>query len=132
MIKNAVVYDNDDDFKYLPNDNSPDSANPSYREYQLKDLASGVNPNNPLIVHLVPGSNLTGSEINLRKLTASDLSTLTKSNISIDSSSKLQGTDLAQLNYNPATQNLSIRLTETSVMKTNGDGTQLILNHRVT
>lgn len=65
-------------------------------------------------------------------MTASDLSTLTKSNINIDSSSKLQGTDLAQLDYNPATQNLNIRLTKTSVMKTNGAGTQLILNHRIT
>lgn len=63
MIKNAAVYDNDDDFKDLPNDNSPDSASPSYHEYQLKDLASGVNPNNPLIVHLVPSSNLTGSKL---------------------------------------------------------------------
>ena len=127
--KNAAVYDNDDDdFKDLPNDNPPDPTNPSYREYQLKDLDSGVNVNNPLSVHLVPGDSLTGSDINLPDLTASDLSTLTKSNINIDSSSKLQGTDLAQLDYNPATQNLSIRLTETSVMKTNGAGTQLILN----
>ena len=127
--KNAAVYDNDDDdFKDLPNDNPPDPTNPSYREYQLKDLDSGVNVNNPLSVHLVPGDSLTGSDINLPDLTASDLSTLTKSNINIDSSSKLQGTDLAQLDYNPATQNLSIRLTETSVMKTNGAGTQLVLN----
>ena len=126
--KNAAVYDNDDDFKDLPNDNPPEPTNPSYREYQLKDLDSGVNVNNPLSVHLVPGDSLTGSDINLPDLTASDLSTLTKSNINIDSSSKLQGTDLAQLDYNPATQNLSIRLTETSVMKANGAGTQLILN----
>ncbi|KJY62089.1 hypothetical protein JG30_07360, partial [Bombilactobacillus mellifer] len=127
--KNAAVYDNDDDdFKDLPNDNPPEPTNPSYREYQLKDLDSGVNVNNPLSVHLVPGDSLTGSDINLPDLTASDLSTLTKSNINIDSSSKLQGTDLAQLDYNPATQNLSIRLTETSVMKTNGAGTQLVLN----
>ena len=127
--KNAAVYDNDDDdFKDLPNDNPPEPTNPSYREYQLKDLDSGVNVNNPLSVHLVPGDSLTGSDINLPNLTASDLSTLTKSNINIDSSSKLQGTDLAQLDYNPATQNLSIRLTETSVMKTNGAGTQLVLN----
>ena len=127
--KNAVVYDNNnDDFKDLPNDNPPDPINPSYREYQLKDLVSGVNVNNPLSVHLISGKSLTGSDINLSNLTASDLSTLTKSNINIDSSSKLQGTDLAQLDYNPATQNLSIRLTETSVMKTNGAGTQLVLN----
>ena len=127
--KNAAVYDNDDDdFKDLPNDNPPEPTNPSYREYQLKDLDSGVNVNNPLSVHLVPGDSLTGSDINLPDLTASDLSTLTKSNINIDSSSKLQGTDLAQLDYNPATQNLSIRLTEMSVMKTNGAGTQLVLN----
>ena len=127
--KNAAVYDNDDDdFKDLPNDNPPEPTNPSYREYQLKDLDSGVNVNNPLSVHLVPGDSLTGSDINLPDLTASDLSTLTKSNINIDSSSKLQGTDLAQLDYNPATQNLSIRLTEKSAMKTNGAGTQLVLN----
>ena len=122
--KNAAVYDNDDDdFKDLPNDNPPDPTNPSYREYQLPTLST-----KDLVVHLVPGKSLTGSNINLPNLTASDLSTLTKSNINIDSSSKLQGTDLAQLDYNPATQNLSIRLTETSVMKANGAGTQLILN----
>ena len=122
--KNAAVYDNNnDDFKDLPNDNPPEPTNPSYREYQLPTLST-----KDLVVHLVPGKSLTGSNINLPNLTASDLSTLTKSNINIDSSSKLQGTDLAQLDYNPATQNLSIRLTETSVMKTNGAGTQLILN----
>ena len=126
--KNAAVYDNYDDFKDLPNDNPPEPTNPSYREYQLKDLASGVNVNNPLSVHLISGKSLTGSDINLPNLTANDLSTLKKSNINIDSSSKLQGTDLAQLDYNPATQNLNIRLTETSVMKTNGAGTQLVLN----
>ena len=94
--KNAAVYDNDDDdFKDLPNDNPPEPTNPSYREYQLKDLVSGVNVNNPLSVHLISGKSLTGSDINLSNLTASDLSTLTKSNINIDSSSKLQGTDLA-------------------------------------
>ena len=122
--KNAAVYDNDDDdFKDLPNDNPPEPTNTSYREYQLTTLST-----KNLVVHLVPGNSLTGSDINLPNLTASDLSTLTKSNINIDSSSKLQGTDLAQLDYNPATQNLSIRLTETSVMKTNGAGTQLVLN----
>ena len=122
--KNAAVYDNDDDdFKDLPNDNPPDPTNPSYREYQLPTLST-----KNLVVHLMPGKSLTGSNINLPNLTASDLSTLTKSNINIDSSSKLQGTDLAQLDYNPATQNLSIRLTEMSVMKTNGAGTQLVLN----
>ena len=122
--KNAAVYDNDDDdFKDLPNDNPPEPTNPSYREYQLPTLST-----KDLVVHLVPGKSLTDSNINLPNLTASDLSTLTKSNINIDSSSKLQETDLAQLDYNPATQNLSIRLTETSVMKTNGAGTQLVLN----
>ena len=122
--KNAAVYDDDDDdFKDLPNDNPPEPTNPSYREYQLTTLST-----KNLVVHLVPGNSLTGSDINLPNLTASDLSTLTKSNINIDSSSKLQGTDLAQLDYNSATQDLNISLTETSVMKTNGAGTQLILN----
>ena len=122
--KNAAVYDDDDDdFKDLPNDNPPEPTNPSYREYQLTTLST-----KNLVVHLVPGNSLTGSDINLPNLTASDLSTLTKSNINIDSSSKLQGTDLAQLDYNSATKDLNISLTETSVMKTNGAGTQLRLN----
>ena len=122
--KNAAVYDNeDDDFKDLPNDNPPDPTNPSYREYQLPTLST-----KNLVVHLVPGKSLTGSNINLPNLTASDLSTLTKSNINIDSSSKLQGTDLAQLDYNSATQDLNISLTDTALMKTNGAGTQLVLN----
>ena len=83
--KNAAVYDNDDDdFKDLPNDNPPEPTNPSYREYQLPTLST-----KDLVVHLVPGKSLTGSNINLPNLTASDLSTLTKSNINIDSSSKL-------------------------------------------
>ena len=122
--KNAAVYDNDDDdFKDLPNDNPPEPTNPSYREYQLPTLST-----KNLVVHLVPGKSLTGSNINLPNLTASDLTTLTKSNINIDSSSKLQGTDLAQLDYNSATQDLNISLTDTALMKTNGAGTQLVLN----
>lgn len=121
--KNAAVYDNNnDDFKDLPNDNPPEPTNPSYREYQLPTLST-----KDLVVHLVPGKSLTGSNINLPNLTASDLSTLTKSNINIDSSSKLQEAE-AQVGYDAAKQNLNISLTDTSVMKTNGAGTQLRLN----
>ena len=122
--KNAAVYDNDDDddFKDLPNDNPPDPTNPSYREYQLPTLST-----KDLVVHLVPGKSLTGSNINLPNLTASDLSTLTKSNINIDSSSKLQEAE-AQVGYDAAKQNLNISLTDTALMKTNGAGTQLVLN----
>lgn len=78
-------------------------------------------------MHLVPGKSLTGSNINLPNLTASDLSTLTKSNINIDSSSKLQEAE-AQVGYDAAKQNLNISLTDTALMKTNGAGTQLVLN----
>ncbi|KJY62519.1 hypothetical protein JG30_07340, partial [Bombilactobacillus mellifer] len=121
--KNAAVYDNDDDdFKDLPNDNLPEPTNPSYREYQLPTLST-----KDLVVHLVPGKSLTGSNINLPNLTASDLSTLTKSNINIDSSSKLQEAE-AQVGYDAAKQNLNISLTDTALMKTNGAGTQLVLN----
>ena len=121
--KNAAVYDNDDDdFKDLPNDNPPEPTNTSYREYQLTTLST-----KNLVVHLVPGNSLTGSDINLPNLTASDLSTLTKSNINIDSSSKLQEAE-AQVGYDAAKQNLNISLTDTALMKTNGAGTQLILN----
>ena len=121
--KNAAVYDNDDDdFKDLPNDNPPDPTNPSYREYQLPTLST-----KDLVVHLVPGKSLTGSNINLPNLTASDLSTLAKSNINIDSSSKLQEAE-AQVGYDAAKQNLNISLTDTALMKTNGAGTQLVLN----
>ena len=121
--KNAAVYDNDDDdFKDLPNDNPPEPTNTSYREYQLTTLST-----KNLVVHLVPGNSLTGSDINLPNLTASDLSTLTKSNINIDSSSKLQEAE-AQVGYDAAKQNLNISLTDTALMKTNGAGTQLVLN----
>ena len=121
--KNAAVYDNDDDdFKDLPNDNPPEPTNPSYREYQLPTLST-----KDLVVHLVPGKSLTDSNINLPNLTASDLSTLTKSNINIDSSSKLQEAE-AQVGYDAAKQNLNISLTDTALMKTNGAGTQLVLN----
>ena len=121
--KNAAVYDNDDDdFKNLPNDNPPEPTNPSYREYQLPTLSK-----KDLVVHLVPGKSLTGSNINLPNLTASDLSTLTKSNINIDSSSKLQEAEV-QVDYNATKQNLNISLTDTALMKTNGAGTQLRLN----
>ena len=121
--KNAAVYDNDDDdFKDLPNDNPPEPTNPSYREYQLPTLST-----KDLVVHLVPGKSLTDSNINLPNLTASDLSILTKSNINIDSSSKLQEAE-AQVGYDAAKQNLNISLTDTALMKTNGAGTQLVLN----
>ena len=121
--KNAAVYDNDDDdFKDLPNDNPPEPTNTSYREYQLTTLST-----KNLVVHLVPGNSLTGSDINLPNLTASDLSTLTKSNINIDSSSKLQEAE-AQVGYDAAKQNLNISLTDMALMKTNGAGTQLVLN----
>lgn len=112
MIKNAAVYDNDDDdFKDLPNDNPPEPTNPSYREYQLPTLST-----KDLVVHLVPGKSLTDSNINLPNLTASDLSILTKSNINIDSSSKLQEAE-AQVGYDAAKQNLNISLTDTALMK---------------
>ena len=63
--KNAAVYDNDDDdFKDLPNDNPPEPTNTSYREYQLTTLST-----KNLVVHLVPGNSLTGSDINLPNLT---------------------------------------------------------------
>ncbi|MCO6543725.1 MAG: hypothetical protein J6584_07160 [Lactobacillus sp.] len=107
----------------LANDNPPEPNNPSYREYNLSSLTQ-----KDLTVNLVGGSNLTGGAINLPHITLEDLKVLTTNNITIDDSSKLQPNDLTKLTYNATNQQLSISLTDAALMKTNGAGTQLILN----
>lgn len=107
----------------LANDNPPEPNNPSYREYYFSSLTQ-----KDLTVNLVGGSNLTGGAINLPHITLEDLKVLTTNNITIDDSSKLQPNDLTKLTYNATNQQLSISLTDAALMKTNGAGTQLILN----
>jgi hypothetical protein len=107
----------------LANDNPPEPNNPSYREYNLSSLTQ-----KDLTVNLVGGSNLNGQDINLPHITLEDLKVLTTNNITIDDSSKLQPNDLTKLTYNATNQQLSISLTDAALMKTNGAGTQLILN----
>lgn len=107
----------------LANDNPPEPNNPSYREYNLSSLTQ-----KDLTVNLVGGSSLNGQDINLPHITLEDLKVLTTNNITIDGSSKLQTNDLTKLTYNASSQQLSISLTDAALMKTNGAGTQLILN----
>lgn len=113
-----------EDYFGLANDNPPEPTNPSYREYELTDLKQ-----KDLTVNFVSGSSLTGNSLNLPHLTKKDLTELTIDNISIDNDhSKLQKSDLTKLDYNATKQELEISLTDAALMKTNGAGTQLILN----
>lgn len=113
-----------EDYFGLANDNPPEPTTPSYREYELTDLKQ-----KDLTVNFVSGSSLTGNSLNLPHLTKKDLTELTIDNISIDNDhSKLQKSDLTKLDYDATKQELEISLTDAALMKTNGAGTQLILN----
>ncbi|RHW46497.1 hypothetical protein DS832_05725, partial [Bombilactobacillus bombi] len=94
-----------------------------YREYNLSSLTQ-----KDLTIKLVGGSNLNGQDINLPHITAKDLDDLKISDITIDDSSKLKSEDLTNLTYDSTKHELSISLKDATLMKTNGAGTQLILN----
>lgn len=107
----------------LTNDNPPEPTNPCYQEYQLADLKT-----KDITVDLAVGSSSGGNKVHLPNLTAHDLSELTMEKITIADRSKLQASDLTQLTYDSTKQELKISLTDSALMKTNGAGTQLVLN----
>lgn len=107
----------------LTNDNPPEPTNPCYQEYQLADLKT-----KDVTVDLAVGSSSGGNKVHLPNLTAHDLSELTMDKITIADRSKLQASDLTQLTYDSTKQELKISLTDSALMKTNGAGTQLVLN----
>lgn len=107
----------------LTNDNPPEPTNPCYQEYQLADLKT-----KDITVDLAVGSSSGGNKVHLPNLTAHDLSELTMDKITIADRSKLQASDLTQLTYDSTKQELKISLTDSALMKTNGAGTQLVLN----
>ena len=107
----------------LTNDNPPEPTNPCYQEYQLTDLKT-----KDITVDLAVGSSSGGNKVHLPNLTAHDLSELTMDKVTIADRSKLQASDLTQLTYDSTKQELKISLTDSALMKTNGAGTQLVLN----
>ncbi|RHW46486.1 hypothetical protein DS832_05770, partial [Bombilactobacillus bombi] len=124
LLRDQLNTDNDNENYFgLANDNPPEPTNPSYREYNLSSLTQ-----KDLTIKLVGGSNLNGQDINLPHITAKDLDDLKISDITIDDSSKLKSEDLTNLTYDSKKHELSISLKDATLMKTNGAGTQLILN----
>lgn len=107
----------------LTNDNPPEPNNPCYQEYQLTDLET-----KDLTVELAAGSSSGENKIHLPNLTTNDLTELTMDKVTIADQSKLQASDLTKLTYDSTKQELKISLTDSALMKTNGAGTQLILN----
>lgn len=113
----------DSDFAAFSEHNLPQPENPSYTDRQLVGLST-TQLAVPIIAENRPSSYNTNS-IYLKDFSSSDLSNLTTSNFSIDSSSPLSSSDFT-FTYSEST--LNITLNNNSLMKTNGSGTQIILN----
>lgn len=117
----------DPDFEGFKNDNPPALKSSTYVEKQMG--SNSLTTYTTGDVMLYSGSSVSDNDIYISNMTDSELKALTVSDFTFAANSPVKSSDVT-MTYNQSQKKINLTFNKTSIMKTNGAGTQAILNIR--